>query len=220
MSPELLNPESFGLMDSQRTKKSDCYALGMVMFEVLSGHVPFPGCKDVVVVHKVLGGERPGRLRGAKGLWFTDEIWEMMERCWSPQPEHRPGVEAVLECLERVSAVWHPPSPMVDDDVQVDPDDEPRTVTVDTRLFPRSVTDPRLVFEGKATWSSAPSRLPAVSPTVDSLVQGASDVITTRNTDASKASPPSQPSEKLDPEEFAGVIDQASWTIPLDEIWC
>ena len=34
MSPELLNPEMFGKSDDRPTKQSDCYALGMVVYEV------------------------------------------------------------------------------------------------------------------------------------------------------------------------------------------
>ena len=37
MSPELINPESCGLKKIRPTKESDCYALGMVVYEVLSG---------------------------------------------------------------------------------------------------------------------------------------------------------------------------------------
>lgn len=34
MSPELLLPEQFGFTDTRPTKQSDCYALGMVIYEV------------------------------------------------------------------------------------------------------------------------------------------------------------------------------------------
>jgi len=34
MSPELLDPDRYGLPDSRPTKESDCYALGMVAYEV------------------------------------------------------------------------------------------------------------------------------------------------------------------------------------------
>ena len=37
MSPELLDPEKFGLERCKPTKESDCYALGMVIYEV-RGH--------------------------------------------------------------------------------------------------------------------------------------------------------------------------------------
>ena len=41
MSPELLDPERFDLKETRPTKESDCYALGMVIYEVLSGQTPF-----------------------------------------------------------------------------------------------------------------------------------------------------------------------------------
>jgi len=34
MSPELIFPGEFGISDSRPTKRSDCYALGMVVYEV------------------------------------------------------------------------------------------------------------------------------------------------------------------------------------------
>ena len=39
MSPELLSPEKFKLTDARPTKPSDCYALGMVIYEVCSHQV-------------------------------------------------------------------------------------------------------------------------------------------------------------------------------------
>ena len=123
MSPELLLPENFGFDYSQPTKESDCYALGMVIYEVLSGQAPFTPLKDFIVIQKVIGGEHPGRPEGAEGVWFTDCLWEMLNLCWSTQPESRPGIEAVLECLGEVSGTWKPPSPHVEEDVEPDEDD-------------------------------------------------------------------------------------------------
>ena len=106
MSPELLHPELFGFSKgSKPTKASDCYALGMVILEVLSGQVPFAGDRDVVVSRKVIDGGRPER---PEGMWFTDVLWATLEGCWSPQPENRPTAEAVLECLEPLSIAWQP----------------------------------------------------------------------------------------------------------------
>ena len=51
MSPELLDPEQFGASDVRPTKKSDCYALGMVVYEVrLDAAVPFVECSDLQCV--------------------------------------------------------------------------------------------------------------------------------------------------------------------------
>jgi serine/threonine protein kinase len=67
MSPELLYPEKFGLENSYSTKGSDCYALGMVIYEVLSGLEPFATYRDSEVVLMVLHGERPKRPQGDEG---------------------------------------------------------------------------------------------------------------------------------------------------------
>ena len=39
MSPELLAPDQFGITDDRPTKQSDCYALGMVIYEVCAGAI-------------------------------------------------------------------------------------------------------------------------------------------------------------------------------------
>ena len=122
MSPELLSPDQPRPEDSRPTKESDCYALGMVIYEVLSGQAPFVGFHHLVVMQKVIRGECPGRPEGAKGAWFTDDLWGMVNRCWATQPGARPDVEAVLECLEHVPRDWKPPSPQADEDVESDED--------------------------------------------------------------------------------------------------
>jgi len=93
-------------MDSRPTKESDCYALGMVIYEVLSGNVPFAGLKDFIVIPKVVEGERPERPGVGEGLFFTDGLWEMLNRCWKTEPKSRPRVKAAFERLDRVSKVW------------------------------------------------------------------------------------------------------------------
>ena len=124
MSPELLDPERFGSKNARHTKESDCYALGMVILEVLTSQAPFPCCNNMVVMRKIVEGERPDRPQGPEAVWFTDGLWGMLEQCWSPKPELRPIVEGVLECLERGSATWEPLSLSADSDSQVDSDDE------------------------------------------------------------------------------------------------
>ena len=111
MSPELFNPRKFGLQDSRPTKRSDCYALGMVIYEVLRGKAPFCWYHDYNVVAMVLEGERPGRPRGVEGMWFKDGVWNTLECCWKPIPGDRPRIGHVLECLETVSRTWTSPSP-------------------------------------------------------------------------------------------------------------
>ena len=103
MSPERLNPIQFGLKDGRPTKESDCYALGMVVLEVLSGQVPFTeDPSDFTAMQKILEGVHPERPQGVEGVHFTDELWGMLQRCWLSQPTYRPTAEGVLECLLHV----------------------------------------------------------------------------------------------------------------------
>ena len=111
MSPELLHPQLFGFKDNRPTKGSDCYALGMVILEVLTGQVPFADDSTFVVMQKVMSGERPER---PKEAWSTDDLWGTLEQCWSHQPGSRPTAIAVLECLERVSLVTAVDPPALD----------------------------------------------------------------------------------------------------------
>ena len=111
MSPELLYPEQFGFKQSRPTKESDCYALGMVILEVLSEEPPFVGDKEFIVMRKVIEGKRPERPEGA---WLTDGLWRTMELCWLPRPNDRPTIEAALECLGQVSTIEKPLPPIVE----------------------------------------------------------------------------------------------------------
>ena len=112
MSPEHFDPGRFGLKDSRPTKESDCYALGMVTYEVLSGQTPFAPSKIPALIWKVLDGLRPERPQGKGGALFTDDLWEILELCWKHQPSERTNAKVVLQCLERTSLLLRPSSDM------------------------------------------------------------------------------------------------------------
>lgn len=109
MSPELIIPHRFGFEKSRRTKSSDCYAFGMVIYETISGKLPFHKDMDLSVCVKVVEGERP--LRGTR---FTENLWRVVELCWAPQPNNRPNIEDVLQRLELVPNSYEQP-PGVDE---------------------------------------------------------------------------------------------------------
>jgi len=112
MSPERIAPERFGFKNAHPTIPSDCYALGMVIYETISGRPPFHRDTDLAVFMKILEGKRSPR-----GMRFTDNLWEMLERCWESQPNARPRIEDVLQCLET-----EPPS--TGQDVETEEDGE------------------------------------------------------------------------------------------------
>ena len=129
MGPELVDPQQFGLENSRPTKPSDCYALGMVIYETISGHLPFHQHTDLTVFVKVLAGERPIR-----GAGFAESLWEMLTRCWTSQPNDRPSIQDVLQCLDGVSNSPEPPGEMGDSDEWESVDDSSGMVSPFTPL--------------------------------------------------------------------------------------
>ena len=73
---------------------SDCYALGMVIYETISGNLPFYEHADLTVFTKVMAGKHPDREAG-----FPRHLWKMLERCWTSHPDKRPSIGDVLRRL-------------------------------------------------------------------------------------------------------------------------
>ena len=103
MSPELIVPEKFQLPKSRLTISSDCYALAMVIYETISGNMPFHECAEPAVYAKVMLGQHPSR-----GAVFSDDLWKMMEMCWTSRPDDRPSIADVLRCLRATSDSLEP----------------------------------------------------------------------------------------------------------------
>ena len=122
MSPELIDPGSFYLKETRPTKESDCYALGMVIYEVLTGATPFSLHSTPLVIKKVLEGERPEKPKGKEGAPFTNDLWKILELCWKQRPAERTNVKDVLACLEGISSLPRS-SPDADEIVKTDTDE-------------------------------------------------------------------------------------------------
>jgi len=137
MSPELLSPEGFGLKESRPTKCSDCYALGMTIYEVLSGHHPFFPRSGPIIMVDIMNDERPRRPEGDEGDLFTDDLWTVLGLCWERQPSSRTSVRAVLSFLVGISPPGRPDSPGDGDEV-TDTDDGSDDVTNISGMFPSS----------------------------------------------------------------------------------
>ncbi|KAF5345362.1 hypothetical protein D9758_008509 [Tetrapyrgos nigripes] len=107
MAPEVINPDE---AESRRqSPESDIYALGMVIWEVFSGKVPYHQWpRDATVVFKILLGIRPERPSDASALGLSDAVWNVIGMCWQDWRK-RPRVLSVLQCLEEAFKDFIPP---------------------------------------------------------------------------------------------------------------
>ena len=105
MAPELLCPTKFHKSSARPTHPADIYALGMVIYEVLTGSQPFreQHWGEHEVVYHVMTGVRPPKPADAEQIGFGDGTWELVEGCWAEE-SMRPTIDRVLTHLTRVAA--------------------------------------------------------------------------------------------------------------------
>ena len=71
----------------------------MVCLEILSGRIPFHGKDDKGVEHHLDHGKHPDRSAS-----ISEEMWDLMLRCWSKNPEARPPIPAARATLDEIKS--------------------------------------------------------------------------------------------------------------------
>jgi len=144
----------------------------MVIYETISGHIPFHKDADLTVFMKVVEGKHPPR-----GVKFTAGLWGMLERCWASGPNDRPSIEDVFQCLVTTSNLSEPPSPRADEGIDEDGDWDSATsssgrdspgffVTNDSAQLPPAMSLPPSPEEDNYYSPNAPQDTPVSSGNV------------------------------------------------------
>src|SRR6266540_3950069 len=97
--PAYIDPQCHKNTKYKRTRKSDIFSFGIVLWEISSRRVPFAGLKDLVVLMKVANGIREERVEGTPPSYF-----ELYTKCWNDDPSKRPFIEEVVEILENCNS--------------------------------------------------------------------------------------------------------------------
>ncbi|KAF9792050.1 kinase-like domain-containing protein [Thelephora terrestris] len=99
MAPELLCPSHFNKPRCQVSKESDVYAFGMVILQVLTSLIPFRKLQHTEISYKVIQGERPKMPEDAQTMGISQDLWDLLGRCWLADSTQRPRIEVVFQHL-------------------------------------------------------------------------------------------------------------------------
>lgn len=81
------------LQDNVFTDKTDIYSYGMIMFEVLTGEIPFWGLTSSQVTMRVQNGKRPNIPEDCcLDFPYREEYIDLMKMCWDQNSKNRPGI--------------------------------------------------------------------------------------------------------------------------------
>ncbi|CCO35890.1 STE20/SPS1-related proline-alanine-rich protein kinase Short=Ste-20-related kinase [Rhizoctonia solani AG-1 IB] len=87
---------------SQHTEASDVYALGMTIYEIMTGKPPYHNKRESNVIRLVtVKREPPERLECLRGdCEKSESLWQLLLRCWSFEPAKRPSAAEVADTLK------------------------------------------------------------------------------------------------------------------------
>ncbi|CAE7168345.1 unnamed protein product [Rhizoctonia solani] len=100
-APEVLKEDNHTF-----TKEGDIYALGMTIYSVLAGQIPFADKWEasviIEVVYKKGQPSRPDFARSLQGDAAKAKMWDLLQRCFAYEPGDRPTAIKVKEDLLEV----------------------------------------------------------------------------------------------------------------------
>ncbi|KAH7322150.1 kinase-like domain-containing protein [Rhizoctonia solani] len=88
----------------QHTKDSDVFALGMTIYEVLTGKVPYHEIKELApVMLRIIQRDTPTRpVSIPDGHESGDMLWDLFTLCWKYVPDERPSAANVTEVMKGI----------------------------------------------------------------------------------------------------------------------
>jgi len=92
MPPEKMLPGSYPI-----TIQSDIWSFAMLCIEVFTNQCPFNHIANdgAVVIEVLVRCAHPPRPQGPFSAQLTDDIWDVLKRCWELDPSRRPPINTI-----------------------------------------------------------------------------------------------------------------------------
>ncbi|KAF0498869.1 kinase-like protein [Gigaspora margarita] len=96
-SPAFIDPKCLCDNSQPLNQKSDIYSLGVILWEISSGHEPFKSLDAKGIILEVILGRRE------KPIIHTPlKYKELYEKCWDHDPEERPDAQLVYQDINNL----------------------------------------------------------------------------------------------------------------------
>ena len=96
MAPEILNQQHY-------KDPADIYSLAVTMYEIIGWQEAYPVQNFKFpwqIAEFVSSGKRLGKTEE-----FTDEEWDLIQRCWAQDPKERPKMEEIASILKEMNTI-------------------------------------------------------------------------------------------------------------------
>jgi len=109
-TPEYMSPEQ--VRGQTLDYRSDLYSLGIVVFELFTGHVPFRGDTPAATILKHL--QEPAPLEGPSAARLPPDLLPVLRKALAKKPDDRfPKARLMAQALRTAGARYRPPSTAV-----------------------------------------------------------------------------------------------------------
>jgi hypothetical protein len=101
---EYMEPQCFKNIKYKKDKESDIYSLGVLLWEISSGHPPFLNySRDALSYHIGHENLRENPIDG------TPQVYQQLyQKCWDVEPNSRPDIGKVYETLSQLKTEYSP----------------------------------------------------------------------------------------------------------------
>ncbi|GES97506.1 kinase-like domain-containing protein [Rhizophagus clarus] len=98
IDPQLLKDQANDGKKYKANKKSDVYSVGVLLWEISSGRVPFESDDTLGLTLEILNGKRETPIANT-----SIDYCNIYKRCWEDNPDDRPNIQQVLSDLKLIN---------------------------------------------------------------------------------------------------------------------